>query len=79
MSPEHRRKLVRMANQIAQAFEGQGGQASRDAAAHLRAFWTPAMRAEIIRRLEAGGEELTPAARAAVAQLDELQAADPRA
>jgi formate dehydrogenase subunit delta len=61
--------LIRMANQIATAFEGQRGDAAADAAAHIRAFWAAPMRKEIVRCLMRGGEGLTPVARAAVAQL----------
>lgn len=57
-------KLVRMANQIARNL--------RDASAtadHIRAFWAPAMRAALRRRLDSGGEGLSDIARDAAAML----------
>ena len=68
-------KLVRMANQIATAFDGQRGDAVGDTAAHLKAFWSRPMLEEILRHLAAGGEGLTPTARAAVAALAPAPAA----
>jgi formate dehydrogenase subunit delta len=63
--------LVTMANDITSFFESDGG---ADAAVgriqnHLQLFWDPRMRIAIIRHLAAGGEGLSPLARAAVAQL----------
>ena len=74
MSAGELARLIRMANQIATAFEGQGGQAARDTAGHIRAFWARPMREDIVRHLQAGGEGLNPTARAAV---EALTAASP--
>ena len=69
MSQAQTRKLVMMANQIATAFEGQRGDAVRDAAAHMDAFWSPSMRRKILDHLAVGGEGLTSTARLAAARL----------
>lgn len=74
MSAEPAAKLVMMANQIAAAFDGRRGDAVQDTVGHIRAFWARPMREEILRHLAAGGEGLTPTARAAVAEI----AASPR-
>jgi formate dehydrogenase subunit delta len=67
MKPE---RLVYMANHIAHAFRLEGEtRAIADTADHLRKFWDPRMRREILAILEAGGNGLEPVARAAVAQL----------
>ena len=56
MSPE---KMVHMANQIAAFFKTQpGGEAAESVAAHLRDFWEPRMREQLIRYVEAGGSDL---------------------
>jgi formate dehydrogenase subunit delta len=66
-SPE---KLVGMANQIGKFFSAQpGGGAAGDIADHIRKFWDPRMRADILAHLEAGGTGLDPPVRAAIAQL----------
>ena len=63
-------KLVYMANQIGAFFAAQGeDEAAEGVADHLKKFWDPRMRAEIIAYLKAGGEGLAPAARAGVAKL----------
>ena len=69
MSAETVAKLVMMANQIATAFDGQRGEAVAETAGHIRAFWPRRMRDGIVRHLAAGGEGLTPPARAAVTQI----------
>ncbi|MEW6598388.1 MAG: formate dehydrogenase subunit delta [Pseudomonadota bacterium] len=69
MSAHQRRNLVMMANQIAIAFDGQRGDAVGQTVAHIKAFWPRPMREDILRHLSAGGEGLTPTARAAVARL----------
>lgn len=67
MSPE---KLVMMANQISRFFAHRGPErAPLDIADHLRKFWDPRMRREIIAHWEKGGEGLDPFARDAVALL----------
>lgn len=59
--------LVRMANQIAAFFATQSAQpAPVGTAGHIRKFWDPRMRKAILAHLDAGGEGLTPVARAAI-------------
>lgn len=68
MPPE---KLVMMANQIADFFDAQGGaKAAPSIADHLRKFWDPGMRAEIIAHARRGGEGMKPSVVAAVKLLD---------
>ena len=56
MSPE---KLVYMANQIGRFFVSQGAdQAVAGTLDHIRKFWDPRMRAQIVAHFEAGGEGL---------------------
>ena len=70
MSPD---KLVRMANQIATFFDSQPGDGAVERTAqHLRDYWDPAMRAEILRAVEAGqAAGLSDTARHAVRMLGE--------
>ncbi|HUC18483.1 MAG TPA: formate dehydrogenase subunit delta [Acetobacteraceae bacterium] len=69
MSPE---KLTYMANQIARFFASQPEEkAVAGALDHIRHFWDPRMRSQILAHLAAGGEGLDPVARAAVAKLKE--------
>ncbi len=71
MSPE---KLSYMANQIARFFASQPGeQAIAATADHLRRFWDPRMRGQILAHLAAGGAGLDPIARHAIARLKEGQ------
>ena len=58
-------KLVYMANQIGTFFASQRGDAAAAIAIHLAKFWDPRMRAGILDHLDAGGEGLDPAVRAA--------------
>jgi formate dehydrogenase subunit delta len=62
-------KLVHMANQIAAFFVSQPGDPAEQVARHLKAFWPPAMRRQIVAYVEDGGEGLAPAAREAVQRL----------
>ena len=63
-------RLVYMANQIEAFFAAQpGGGAAEAIAGHLKAFWTPAMRGELIAFVAAGGEGLRPLAADAAALL----------
>jgi formate dehydrogenase subunit delta len=56
-----------MANQIGKFFAIQGDDAAvAGIADHLRKFWDPRMRAEIVQHLDAGGAGLDPSVRAAV-------------
>ena len=69
MSPE---KLTYMANQIARFFAARPEeQAVAGTEDHIRRFWDPRMRTQILAHLAAGGEGLDPIARAAVARLKE--------
>jgi formate dehydrogenase subunit delta len=63
--------LIKMANEIGSFFisESAPGQAPRDVANHLRRFWEPRMRREIVAHLSRGGAGLTDVARDAVAIL----------
>lgn len=62
--------IVRMANQIARFFASR---AEPEAIAgtwdHIAKFWDPRMRAALLAHLAAGGEGLTPIARAAAERL----------
>ena len=62
-------RLVTMANEIAAFFHSasEDGQAAQSVALHLRRFWDPRMRQQIITHLKSGGGEgLTPISRAAI-------------
>jgi formate dehydrogenase subunit delta len=63
-------KLVTMANQIGTFFVSQGpGHAVTGTANHLKKFWDPRMRADIIAHWRAGGEGLRPEVSLAVETL----------
>jgi formate dehydrogenase subunit delta len=63
-------RLVYMANQIGKAFRLEGEAAETAAVEdHLRKFWDPRMRGQIVAHLAAGGDGLAPAVKAAVAKL----------
>jgi len=63
-------KLVYMVNQIARAFAAEGeDRAVAATAEHLKLFWDPRMRREILAHLAAGGEGLEPVSRAALERL----------
>ncbi len=67
----HIESLVTMANDIA-AFFAKGsdpGEAERSVSNHLRRYWVPRMREQIIAHYQAGGEGLSDLARAGVALL----------
>ncbi|MEZ5910896.1 MAG: formate dehydrogenase subunit delta [Paracoccaceae bacterium] len=56
MSPD---KMVYMANQIATFFKSQPGDDQADrVAAHLRDFWDPRMRNQLLAHIKAGGKGL---------------------
>jgi len=68
------KRLTAMANQVGAFFRLQGEAAAIDGIEnHLRKFWDPRMRGQILAYLREGGEGLEPSVRAAVARL----AADP--
>ena len=61
---------VRMANEIAAQFRHLSHEAAVSAVAgHLRSFWEPRMRAQLLEQVAAGGEGIDPLVREAVAQL----------
>ena len=63
-------RLIAMANQIGQFFRARGDEAMvAGVEDHLRKFWDPRMRREIIAVLEGGGAGLDPNTREAVARL----------
>lgn len=63
-------KLVHMVNQIALAFRLQPkDEAVSQTVEHLRAFWSPQMRKELVAHVAAGGAGLEPLAKEAAAQL----------
>jgi formate dehydrogenase subunit delta len=67
-------KLVYMANQIGTFFASQGPEkAVVGTADHIKKFWDPRMRAQIIAHLKAGGAGLDPAVRAAIESLADVQ------
>jgi formate dehydrogenase subunit delta len=56
-----------MANQIGDFFKAQGdAEAPAAIADHLKKFWDPGMRADIVAHLEKGGEGLRPVVRKAL-------------
>jgi formate dehydrogenase subunit delta len=62
-------KLVHMANQIGKFFAHQGEDAPAEIAVHLKKFWAPSMRDEIVAHLAAGRNGLDPHVREAVEKL----------
>lgn len=63
-------KLVYMANQIGKFFVSQGeAHASEGVASHIKKFWDPRMRKEILAHLDAGGAGLDPPVRKAIESL----------
>jgi hypothetical protein len=65
--------LVRMVNQISDNFVYEPpDRAAIDVAGHLRSFWTPQMRAEIIAYERGGGGELSEVTRLALRHLATL-------
>lgn len=55
MSPE---KMVTMANQIAAFFNSQPGDPAEKVAAHLKDFWEPRMRMQLLNYIRDGGAGL---------------------
>lgn len=73
MSPE---KLAYMANQIGKFFAHQGHDAAVAAIEdHIRKFWDPRMRREIVARVDDPQARLDPPVREAIARLRESQVA----
>lgn len=68
-------KLAMMANQIGAFFKAQSEvDAPAAIADHLRKFWDPGMRADIVKHVDGGGQGLDPLVRKAV---ELLRAAKP--
>ena len=65
-------KLVRMANQIAANYEylPDPDAAGAKVADHIRRFWDPGMRSEIIEYLHADGSDLSDIARRAITKIE---------
>jgi formate dehydrogenase subunit delta len=60
-------KLAMMANQIGAFFKAQGEtEAPAAIADHLKKFWDPGMRKDIVAHLDAGGAGLDPLVKRAV-------------
>ncbi len=72
-------RLAAMANQIASFFATQRGESGAlEVADHLRKFWEPRMRADLISKVDSDGAEaagLSPLAAAAVAELRQAPSA----
>ena len=62
-------RLIHMINQIAKFFSSQPGDPAEGVSGHLKHFWDPQMRGEIIAWQAAGGEGLDPVAAEAVSRL----------
>jgi formate dehydrogenase subunit delta len=73
----HIEQLVTMANDIANFFRSGSdpGAGGRNVADHLRRYWAPPMRKQIIAHFEAGGSGLSDLAREGVALLERGPAA----
>ncbi|MGC3980061.1 MAG: formate dehydrogenase subunit delta [Steroidobacteraceae bacterium] len=67
----HIEQLITMANDIANFFQSatEEGEAVQGVAVHLRRYWEPRMRKQIIEHDVAGGEGLNALARSAIALL----------
>jgi formate dehydrogenase subunit delta len=63
------KKLIKMANEIATFFaaEPERSVALEGIATHLRKFWEPRMRREILAQLDAGGDGMSEHVREALA------------
>ena len=67
MDPQH---LVDMVNEIAAFFAGEEpAKAADNVANHLRRYWDPRMRRQIVAHVSSGGEGLTEVAKAGVGLL----------
>ena len=64
-------RLVYMANQIGKFFAAQGDdEAVSGTFDHLKKYWEPRMRTQIVAHLRAGGEGLAPHVRKAIERLE---------
>lgn len=70
----HIERLVTMANDIAAFFHGAANQdeAARSIALHLRNYWDPRMRKQIIEHVQGGADGLSELARRGVEMLAAL-------
>jgi formate dehydrogenase subunit delta len=73
----HSEYLVRMANDISHFFSSDPDQdeAARNVLSHVKRFWDPRMRAQIVAHYRSGGGGLTDIASRAIARLAEEAAA----
>lgn len=63
-------KMVRQANQIAEYFKAYPQERAEEGVrGHIRKFWEPRMRAQLIAFVGAGGEGLHPLVQTAVASI----------
>ncbi|MBY0383446.1 MAG: formate dehydrogenase subunit delta [Xanthobacteraceae bacterium] len=70
MSSTTGERLIYMANQIGKFFESQGHDKEvAGVADHIRKFWDPRMRKQILAHFDAGGAGLDPNVREAVGKL----------
>jgi len=69
-------KLVRMANQIAANFDGgrDESQAVAGVTDHIRRFWSPLMREQIVAQWRSDPSELSPRAAQAIESIAESMA-----
>jgi formate dehydrogenase subunit delta len=67
----HIETLIRMANDIGAFFasEPEADQAANGVLTHIKRFWDPRMRSQLIAHYRSGGEGLAPHVKAAVAKL----------
>jgi formate dehydrogenase subunit delta len=72
-------RLVSMANDIGAFFDGEPdkAEAARGVASHLKRFWDPRMRREIVAHYREGGAGLDPLVRSAISLLADAPAAAP--
>jgi formate dehydrogenase subunit delta len=71
-------KLIYMANQIGKFFSSQGReQAAAGTADHIKKFWDPRMRTEILAHLDAGGQGLDPVVRTALEGVRDMEKKTP--
>jgi formate dehydrogenase subunit delta len=66
-------RLVSMANDIGAFFDADANktEAAQNISSHLKRFWDPRMRREIVAHYREGGEGLKPIVRSAIALLAE--------
>jgi formate dehydrogenase subunit delta len=70
MSATTGERLIYMANQIGKFFESQGHDKEvAGVADHIRKFWDPRMRKQILAHLDKGGSGLDPNVRDAIEKL----------